>query len=315
MENLSWFGPASALTLMRNCGELVAPEIARVEITGDDLLQRLKSQNGPVILTGALKDWKAISKWNLDYLTSILGTTKVNVEVSPTSRFPTLYRDDSDAAGKFAGESRGTKCRTPLTIQRPSRQLAFTEFADTVFHPNNWPEKFYLKDKLLIEKFPGLASDISPGPLLSATEQFPSRLWLSSSGAMTPLHYDVVHSLFAQVRGRKHFTFFAPRDGSLLYPFSMFSRYSYLSRVDILQPDLREFPKFEQAKPVSFTLEPGEVLYLPALWWHQVQSLETSISISWFWRLRPSQRLEWPALRALPAAVTTRMEQMVRRWQ
>ena len=291
----------------------MAPEIARVELTGDDLFQRLKSQNAPLILTGALKDWKAISKWNLDYLTSMLGTTKVNVEVSCTNHFPTLYGHDSDAAGKLAGESHGLKRRTPLTIQRPSREVPFTEFADKVLRPNNGPEKFYLKDKLLIEKFPDLASDISPGPLLSAMEQFPSRLWLSSSGAMTPLHYDVVHSLFAQVRGRKHFTFFAPGDASSLYPFPMFSRHSYLSRVDILQPDLREFPKFEQAKPSSVTLEPGEVLYLPALWWHQVQSLETSISISWFWRLRPSQRLEWPALRALPAAVTTRMEQMVSR--
>ena len=291
------------------------PEIARVELPGDDLFQRLKSQNGPLIFTGALKDWKAISKWNLDYLASMLGTTKVNVEVSSTNHFPTLYHDDSAAAVKLYKESPGIRRRTPSTIKRPSREVPFREFADTLLRPNDRPEKFYLKDKLLIERFPDLASDISPGPLLSAMEQFPSRLWLSSADAMTPLHYDVVHSLFAQVRGRKHFTFFAPRDQSSLYPFPIFSRHSYLSRLDILQPDLKEFPKFEQAKPISFTLEPGEVLYLPALWWHQVQSLETSMSISWFWRLRPLQRLEWPALRALPAAVTTRLEHIVRRWQ
>jgi hypothetical protein len=293
----------------------VALEIARVESSGDDLFQRLKSQNVPLIITGALNDWKAISKWNLDYLAPILGTTQFNVEVSPTNHFPTLYSDHSGQPGKLAGESGGPNCRTPLTIQRPSRQVPFTEFVDNVLRPNNGSEKFYLKDKLLIEKFPELATDISLGPLLSAASKFPGRFWLSSSGAVTPLHYDVVHSLFAQVGGRKHFTFFAPRDSASLYPFPMFSRHSYLSRVDILQPDLREFPKFEQAKPFNSILEPGEVLYLPALWWHQVQSLETSISISWFWRLRPSQRLEWPALRALPAALTTRMEQMVRRWQ
>ncbi|MEP6706789.1 MAG: cupin-like domain-containing protein [Pyrinomonadaceae bacterium] len=291
------------------------PEIARVESPGADLFQRVKSQNAPLILTGALKDWKAISKWSLDYLSSRLGTTRVNVEVSDTNHFPTLHSDGSDAAGNLAAESVGTKRRTPIPIKRPSRQVPFTEFADVVLRPNNGSEKFYLKDKLPTERFPDLASDISLGPLPGPTGQFPCRLWLSSAGAVTPLHYDVVHSLFAQVKGRKHFTLFAPRDGSSLYPFSMFSRYSYLSRVDILQPDLREFPKFEQAKPVSFTLEPGEVLYLPAFWWHQVQSLETSISISWFWRVRLSQRLGWPSLRALPAALTTRMESIVSRRQ
>ena len=282
----------------------MAPEIARVELPGDDLFQRLKSQDVPLILTGALKDWKAISKWNITHLVSVLGTTKVNVEVSPTNYFPTLHYEGSDNGGKRPG----------LSIRRRrSRQVPFNGFAETVLRPNDRPVKFYLKEKAFIEKFPELAADIPLQSLLSSTKTFPTLLWIGSADVTTPLHYDVVHSLFAQVRGRKRFTLFAPQDGPSLYPFPMFSRNSYISRVDILQPDLEEFPKFQQAKPFEFVLEPGEVLYLPAFWWHQVQSLEVAISISFYRHLSARQTLKWQSLRGRPSALAYMLDNIAAR--
>ena len=260
----------------------MAAEIARVESPGDGLFQRLKSQDVPLILTGALKDWQAISRWNLDYLTSVLGTTKVNVEVSATNYFPTLP--------------------SPSTKRR-SRQVTFSEFAETVRREDERQEKLYLKEKAFIEKFPSLAADIPLQPALSTRAKFPSILWISSTGTATPLHYDVVHSLFAQVSGRKRFTLFAPEDRAALYPYPVFSRNSYFSRVDIVQPDREGFPRFAQAKPFEFVLEPGEVLYLPAFWWHQVRSLETAISVSYYRHLSATQILEWPSLRGRFAAL------------
>lgn len=260
----------------------MAPEIARVELPDDDLFRRLKSQRVPLILTGALKDWKAISKWNLEYLTSVLGRTEVNVEVSATNYFPTL---------------------PSYSTIRPSRQVPFSEFAEAVRREGERSENLYLKEKAFIEKFPNLVADIPLQPALSATAKFPTIFWISSAGATTPLHYDVVHSLFAQVSGRKRFTLFAPEDWAALYPYPMFSRSSYFSRVDIAQPDREGFPKFAQAKPFEFVLEPGEVLYLPAFWWHQVQSLETAISVSYYRHVSARQILKWPSLRGRPAAL------------
>ena len=43
-----------------------------------------------------------------------------------------------------------------------------------------------------------------------------------------------------------------------------------------------KFPKFQEVEFKSIILEPGDVLYVPQLWWHYVQALETSISISNF---------------------------------
>ena len=43
-----------------------------------------------------------------------------------------------------------------------------------------------------------------------------------------------------------------------------------------------QFPKFKDVEFLSVTLKPGDVLHVPSKWWHYVQSLDTSISISNF---------------------------------
>ena len=40
--------------------------------------------------------------------------------------------------------------------------------------------------------------------------------------------------------------------------------------VDPTQPDLKQFPRFRHARPLRVTVERGDVLYLPALWYHRV---------------------------------------------
>jgi Cupin-like domain len=45
----------------------------------------------------------------------------------------------------------------------------------------------------------------------------------------------------------------------------------------------RAFPIFCNARPIRLILEPGDALYLPRLWWHQMRSLDFSISVSHWW--------------------------------
>lgn len=45
-----------------------------------------------------------------------------------------------------------------------------------------------------------------------------------------------------------------------------------MSPVDILDPDYERFPLFRGAKRLQCVLRPGDVLFMPAFWWHEVQS-------------------------------------------
>ena len=52
--------------------------------------------------------------------------------------------------------------------------------------------------------------------------------------------------------------------------------------VDIESPDLGAFPNFSSARPtVKDTLEPGEIVLVPAGWFHHFNSVTDSISLTW----------------------------------
>ena len=64
-----------------------------------------------------------------------------------------------------------------------------------------------------------------------------------------------------------------------------------ISLVDIENPDFEKFPKFKEAQSYgqSALLEPGDGIFIPSLWWHQVQSFgDLNILINYWWRDIPS---------------------------
>ena len=95
-----------------------------------------------------------------------------------------------------------------------------------------------------------------------------------------------------QVSGEKKLTLFAPHNNENMYEAHIpeailtyspktgeFHRRKLLestsmvmSPVDIKDPDLNRFPRFSKAHHMQCTLRPGDVLFMPAFWWHEVQS-------------------------------------------
>ncbi len=86
-------------------------------------------------------------------------------------------------------------------------------------------------------------------------------------------------NFLVQVVGKKKVVLFPPSDGPNLYLVGDKS-----SIMDITSPDPSLFPKFSLATPQEAWLEPGEVLYIPALWFHNVAALEFGVAVNVFWK-------------------------------
>ncbi|KAG2172573.1 hypothetical protein INT44_002588 [Umbelopsis vinacea] len=117
------------------------------------------------------------------------------------------------------------------------------------------------------------------------------RLWLSSAGCITPLHYDRCHGTLLQLAGTKRFVIFAGDDTRQLYPCDGLngpthaSRARYIGRHLDTQPStiLEQWPKLRDTDPWLVDLQPGDLLYTPPGFWHEVTSTSVSLSVTVPW--------------------------------
>lgn len=126
------------------------------------------------------------------------------------------------------------------------------------------------------------------GPLFFDREDFiPPQLWLGSVPTHIPtssLHRDPYCGFLLQVIGRKRLDLYAADQAELLYPHKAYNNYQPCwFRPEA--PDYSIYPKAHEAKCLSVTLNPGELLVQPAGWFHQVYALDSpNMSVSYFWR-------------------------------
>ncbi|XP_050823611.1 bifunctional peptidase and arginyl-hydroxylase JMJD5 isoform X3 [Gopherus flavomarginatus] len=94
--------------------------------------------------------------------------------------------------------------------------------------------------------------------------------------------YLAQHQLFDQVIGRKYIHLYSPQESENLYPHETQFLHN-TSQVDVEDPNLVKFPKFERAAFQACILTPGQVLFIPVKYWHYVRSLDVSFSVSFWW--------------------------------
>lgn len=105
----------------------------------------------------------------------------------------------------------------------------------------------------------------------------PPRFWIGPAGTVTPLHCDYDDNIFAQVWGTKRIFLAPPHHDAFLYP-SEANAILFGSPFDPEAPDFDRFPLARQAALVECIVAPGEMLYVPAGWYHQVRALTFSLS-------------------------------------
>lgn len=109
------------------------------------------------------------------------------------------------------------------------------------------------------------------------------RWWVGPKGAGLKLHRDLVDNFLYQVKGSKRITLYAPSETPCLYPLVIGGNPFYEpSKVDPEQPDYETYPEARHARSVMCDLHAGEMLYLPAGWWHRVVNQKTSWSLNFF---------------------------------
>ncbi|KAH8891360.1 Clavaminate synthase-like protein [Thozetella sp. PMI_491] len=256
---------------------------------------RYVARNTPFVVRRAASTWRASTTWNAAFLRGYLGQETVNVAVTPKGNAdsPTDYDDGSAVFAKPCEEHQPFPSFLDYVIQQET---------DPAFPRDSEVRYAQTQNDNLRHEYASLFShvqrDIPFARIALEKEPEAINLWIGNSHSVTAMHKDNYENIYVQVLGQKHFVLMPP----LCHPCVNEQRLrpsSYARKLaDEPGPDLKlvreegelvpfatwdpdrpmekTTPYSQLAHPMRVTLEPGDMLYLPAMWYHKVsQSCST----------------------------------------
>lgn len=164
-------------------------------------------------------------------------------------------------------------------------RLPFRDALSTLLDLNQHksPETLYVGSTTLNTCLPGFLSQNSLG---QADVNPLATLWIGNKSRIAA-HYDVPDNVICVVSGKRRVTLFPPEQVENLYvgPLHVTPAGQAISLVDFHEPDFERFPKFKTAikHAIVVDLMPGDVLYIPLMWWHHIEGQESLNTLVNFW--------------------------------
>ena len=107
-------------------------------------------------------------------------------------------------------------------------------------------------------------------------------MFVAGAGTGSAFHCAVGGNFFHMVCGRKRWLLVRPSDSFAMYPtIGRNTRSAYFGspiNSESYQQDQQDlFPLYSKVRKYLVTLEPGDVLFVPSWWWHEVKNLQPSV--------------------------------------
>ena len=169
-------------------------------------------------------------------------------------------------------------------------ETTLSNLLKTLLDPTEANRSIYMGSTATSGILPAFASE---NPLRIATDRGGEpRIWIGNESRVAP-HYDESDNIACVVSGRRRFILFPPEQVANLYvgPIDRTIAGQPISMVDLENPDFERFPNFREALKHALVadLEPGDAIYIPALWWHAVQATgELNILVNYWWNEAPA---------------------------
>ena len=252
----------------------------------------------PAVLRGLLAGWPAVQA------STSLETFAVFLRARATTEAGEMWVAEPSHLGRFTF----TEALDGVTFERKSATIG--QMLDLLSRLQNDPAPWSLyAGALRIDRhLPDFERDHVMSLLDPARERLVS-LWLGNR-SKTAAHWDLPQNLACVVAGHRRFTLFPIEQVANLYvgPLDRTLAGQSSSLADIEEPDFARFPRLKAAFAAAEVAElgPGDVLYIPSLWWHAVSSTgPLGAMVNYWWRDRAADS-PTPLLSLLHAAMLMR---------
>ena len=234
----------------------------RVNLTVSEFIEQYEKPNKPVIIRGAMNHWKAMKKWSLidNMLIKNYGDTL----------FKTNGTDDNGKTFK-------------MTMKQYLQYALNNQDEKPIYLFDN---KFYERGNKMLEEYE--IEEYFKKDLFEymKEEDRPDYRWILVGGSRSgsPLHQDPhrTSAWNALICGKKRWTLYLPNvippgvDEDLIDT-------EYYASPDVMKWFINIYPHITNdinKKPIQVIQEPGDIIFVPSGWWHQVLNLEPSVAVT-----------------------------------
>lgn len=152
-------------------------------------------------------------------------------------------------------------------------------------------QTLYMGSTNIQKYFPGLRDENELEFGIAKTDTV-ANLWLGNQ-SLIAAHFDFPNNFACNLCGTRVVTLFPPEQVDNLYigPLDFNPAGPAISLVDPDAPDFDKYPKYKQAMAASIevVLEPGDVLFIPSMWWHQIRACsDFNLLMNYWWKPTPA---------------------------
>lgn len=262
----------------------------------------LFSQNQPVILKGLVKDWplvKAGQKSSKEVMEQL--------EFNYSKRPMLVYKAPSEIKARFGYNSACTGFN--FTSERSTIPEVFDEIRNQLTKKEH--DYLYINSLRFDEGFPALnhANQLTFDHPEFKNNQPVAKIWLGTE-SVAAAHYDQPKNIACCVAGKRRFTLFPPDQIKNLYPgpLNPTPGGQVVTLANLSKPDYIRFPRLKYALANAYIadLEPGDSLYYPSMWWHEVEAFDRFNAMVNYWWMEAEPYLGSPMDALMHAMLSVR---------
>ena len=275
------------------------------------------SCNIPCILSNLCNSW-LVSHWNILYLRQLIGNTVISVSITPNGLADSILSCTRNHTKYFVTPYTVSMCYNQF--------VDLVDHTSNAVHCRYYiPNAIYYaqqQNNCFNTEYSTLHQYISESKLMNDVFDTPPdavNLWIGNALSVSSLHRDMYENIYSVVSGRKIFYLYPP----VSYHYLQFSYYHtaqfvpkrlitdpslpYIELTDerysewCILPDINnsripwsdwDASKYDASihsihlKPLTVTLYPGDTLYLPSQWYHQVHQSDDTIAINYWYDMK-----------------------------
>jgi len=229
----------------------------------DEIQDNYICKNQPVVIENGVTNTKAYQNWNLDYFIDHLGDKFVTVRTGTDTED---YR-----LGGYGND-----------------QIKLLEYIKELREGTESSKNRYLAVQNLNRIFPEISSDVGIPYFVPNMHRGPF-LWIAREGHFEYLHMDPDDNFLCIFTGQKKVRLFSPTMHDLLEVKELgtagVSLHTHID-LSVEEEDPDQFfevhPQLKNTTGYETILDPGNVLFLPFGWYHQVTTTKVCISVNYF---------------------------------